>query len=94
MDPREKVFIILHETVLQSWLKDFGSLGSLALLIFVNHRFGSGSTTIDIFGLFLLVLWFMKTGRRETDNPREMTRDELREWANKREATTVRVERI
>ncbi len=52
-------YIIVHESVFSSWLKDAGSLGSLAGLIYVNHQFGNGSAVVDGVGALLLIAFLI-----------------------------------
>lgn len=76
----ETTIIILHESVLHSWLKDGGSLGALAALIYVNHTYGSGNWFIDTIGGVLLLAFLLARGKMAA-NTHRFTRDDLRRWA-------------
>ena len=74
-------FIILHDTVQSSWLKDFGQIGSLVLLIWANHALGAGNWVVDALGAVLLLFWLVFRGTSLRYERREFTREELRQWA-------------
>lgn len=80
-------YIILHESWWASWLKDFGSLGSLAGLIYVNHAYGNGSGFVDGLGAFMLFLFLMcRATLLASDRAKQFTVEELRHWATTKEA--------
>jgi len=77
-DKPEIRYVILHETVLQSWLKDVGSLGSLAMLIYVNHQLGAASAWVDGAGALLLLGWLLASGKSMMTSAHSYTVDEIR----------------
>jgi len=80
MDAETK-YITLHETVLSSWLKDFGSLGSLAGLIYVNHTYGAGNGAVDAVGAVLLLGFIISRAIYSSKTAIRFTREEFRQWA-------------
>ncbi len=83
----ETRFIIVHESWLASWIKDAGSIGSLAGLIYVNHQYGAGNGAVDTAGAFLLLgFLFLKGKLIAADSCRAFTKDELKRWALTEEA--------
>ena len=49
----EKV-VVLHETVLHSWMKDAVTFGCVAALAWFNHAYMAGSWAIDLFAVFVV----------------------------------------
>lgn len=74
------LFIIMNETVWSSWLKDGMTIGLLLALVVVNHTIGQGATSVDTFGVFCLVLYFLAAATMAR-RKRAFTREELRAWA-------------
>ncbi len=74
-------YIILHESWLASWLKDFGSLGSLAGLIYVNHAYGVGNWFVDAVGALMLFAFLMVRAHIAKGHAYRFTKDDLRQWA-------------
>lgn len=62
---KEKDVFVVRESLLESVVKDIVSFGVMVLLIFVNHRYGGKSTFVDAFGIFCLMLFFIKTARKD-----------------------------
>jgi len=73
-------YIIVHESWLASWLKDFGSLGSLAALIYVNHVYGAGNGFVDAVGAMLLLVYLIGWAGKKSGFTPAFTKDELRRW--------------
>lgn len=90
MSAEKEVYIIVHESVLASWLKDVGSLGTLAALVYVNHTYGAGSAFVDAFAVLLLIGYWMTQAAYFTKKRLRFTREELRIWALDSTAPTVR----
>jgi hypothetical protein len=44
----EKEIVVLHESVIASWLKDIVTFGSIGLLLFVNERYFSGDGGVAV----------------------------------------------
>lgn len=82
--PDATKYIIVHESVLASWLKDMGSIGSLAALIFVNHQYGAGNGVVDAAGALLLIAFMYVKGASEFVH--SFTKEDLRRWALTEEA--------
>lgn len=81
MAPRPITIIVNDETVLASWLRDFGSLGSLAALIYVNHIYGAGNGWVDTLGVALVVAWLGLGLSKRKGAIVEITSEELRDLA-------------
>lgn len=80
----ETVYIVVHETLLQSWLKDIVTFGSMALPVWVNHTYGKGLAFIDVIMAILAVMAMIVIGgrRMKLDRAqRSFTREELKAWA-------------
>lgn len=82
--------IILHESVLHSWFKDFGSLGSLAGLIYVNHQYGAGNWLVDAIGGVLLFSFLLVRGSAAVTKTYRFTREDLRRWALNEGSSSLR----
>lgn len=73
-------FVFVHESLLSSWLKDAGSLGALAALIYVNHTYGGHSWAVDVTGVVLFWVFMLHRASKQASLTR-ITRAELRAWA-------------
>ena len=77
----ETKYIILHESVASSWLKDFGSLGSLALLLYVNHEYADGWWVINAIGVWALFNYMVGHAMVLRGGAHRFTKRELHAWA-------------
>jgi hypothetical protein len=77
---KRPTYIIVHESWLASWLKDFGSLGSLAALIYVNHVYGAGNGVVDAVGAMLLLAYLVAWVGKTKEITPAFTKEELRRW--------------
>lgn len=82
---QETKFIVMHETWWASWLKDIGSLGTLAGLIYVNHQYGGGSAVVDGVGALMLLVFLLTRAKFASGSAHSFTKDDLRRWALKQE---------
>lgn len=62
MNKKEKIFIILKESVISSVVKDIFTFFMFAGLLYFNHEVLAGSTIVDVL-FILLVLLFLATKR-------------------------------
>jgi hypothetical protein len=86
MNKPQKIYVFVNETVLASWAKDAGSLGTLAFLAWVNHTFCGGSLVYDILAVIMFVFWMMSKAVRSAGVFPTLTYDELRSWAQRETA--------
>jgi hypothetical protein len=49
--------LVVHESILASWLKDIVSFVSFAALLYFNHRVLGGRVIIDVLFVILLLIW-------------------------------------
>ena len=77
----EPTIIILHESVLASWLKDAGSLGTLAGFGWFNHAHLSGSWPLDLFAVICALIFLISRSVAAGKTALRMTPAELEEWA-------------
>lgn len=80
---QEKVYVILHETIAASLIKDFGSIGSLAGLAYVNHTYCGGAVVYDVVAAILFFGWTFSKVLKKSGVYMSLTFDELREWARR-----------
>ena len=80
---QEKVYVILHETIAASLVKDFGSVGSLAGLAYVNYTYCGGVAIYDIVAVTMFVAWTLSKALKGSGVYMSLTFDELREWARR-----------
>lgn len=73
-------FVILQESVLQSWARDIGTFGSVAAMVYVNHVHGGGSLWVD--GLAAIAVLAI-TLRSASKGIHYMSKQELADWAVK-----------
>lgn len=74
------VFVILHESVLDSWLKDAGTFGSLAALVYINHAYAGGSWLVDAVAAIAVISFMVRVGLWMMKRSPRFTRSELRAW--------------
>lgn len=79
----QKVYVILHETVAASLAKDFGSVGSLGVLAYVNHTYCGGALIYDIVAVTMFVGWMLSKVMQRNGVFHSITFAELREWARR-----------
>ncbi len=44
----EKTIIVVHESIIASWLKDIFTFGSIALLLYLNEKYFNGNQGVAI----------------------------------------------
>lgn len=63
-----KQTIIIHETLLESWLKDLFTYGGLFLLFYLNHKFIDGLWLLDsVILIFFVLLILGSSGKIKKD---------------------------
>jgi hypothetical protein len=60
--------VILHESILHSVVKDVGSLGGLAALVYGNARYLSNSGWVNCFCVILMLAFMTARGKRNMEN--------------------------
>ena len=83
-EKQKEILVILHESLLVSWLKDIVSFGSLAAMLYANYHYLGNRTSIVVFILFM---WFMimiaRTNKVRKAVPRVTNREEAMEIVNR-----------
>ena len=74
-------FIILHETVISSWLKDAGTFGSIGLLAWFNHTHLGGTWVLDVLAVVFVCGMMV---RAFSSRVATVTENELVYWALER----------
>jgi hypothetical protein len=64
-------------------IKDFGSIGSLAGLAYVNYTYCGGAIVYDVVAAILFFGWMFSKALRGSGVYMSLTFDELREWARR-----------
>lgn len=82
-EEKEKVvYVILHETVLSSWLKDFGSIGAAVLAVIANHQLAGGSGWLDFTICVMLLAFIFGSLSQASKGTHRLTRERLIEKLN------------
>lgn len=55
-EENKKVLIILHESIIESIIKDTITFLMFASLLYFNHKVLSGSTVVDILFIFMVIM--------------------------------------
>jgi len=64
MSKEQKLVVIVHESVVVSLIKDFGTFLLFAGLLYFNHKYLDGNVLIDL--LFIIVVIMALLGRVST----------------------------
>lgn len=80
---RDATFIILHETVWSSILKDTFTFSAIGFVTLVNHTLGWDSWVVDLVGILFVLLWLF---RKDQDPTFRLTKQELIETVRRLDA--------
>lgn len=78
-------FIVVEESAAASMAKDFGMVGSIAMLVAANNTYLGGSWPVDLFAIFCVATAFISRAAPRV-HKRHMTFGELGVWVREREA--------
>ena len=65
MNQNDQKIIVIHETIIESIIKDAVTFLMFAGLMYFNHKALSGATVIDVLFIFLVIIFIQAKG-----NPR------------------------
>lgn len=81
--PSEHKILVIHESILASWLKDIVSFAMFAGLLYFNHRVLAGRVIIDVLFVILLLIW--SATKRSKSIHTFYSYDDARDYVNSKE---------
>lgn len=81
-DPKAQI-IVLHQTVMKSWLSDLGTFAAITAMAWCNHAYLGGSWVLDAVAAFAVITKVVNSTRGY-----HVTVAELREMLKETEPTT------
>jgi uncharacterized RDD family membrane protein YckC len=83
----EKVTVVI-ESVVASWLRDFGTFGAIGGAFYINHVFMDGNPWLSAFLLFAACVGVVSVAKSNTDWRRFDTKAEAAAWLTQPEQNT------